>query len=207
MGKITCYNFRGTAIDDYSICSASLLNSVLTFEVGDYCPLLSDHCPITLTLHSFIVTQADIQLQAFNRPKWSRDIEEKFVNSLETANFINVNNLLSQVSPQDNSIDNTDKLNNAITSFTDNLLLLASKNNRKSKRTIPKRKNKPWFNNECQSKLRLIRKLCRDLTLNRLGYFGGWKDWGGGGGGPGGMMAPLRSQPWIARSPRKLAQW
>ena len=22
------------------------------------------------------------------------------------------------------------------------------------------------------------------LTLIRLGYFGGWKDWGGGGGGP-----------------------
>ena len=120
MERITCYNFRGIAIDDYSICSASLLNSVL---VGDYCPLLSDHCPITLTLHSFIVTQPDIQLQAFNPPKWSRDIEEKVVKSLETANFINVNNLLSQISPQDNSIDNTDKLNNVITSFTDNLLL------------------------------------------------------------------------------------
>ena len=25
------------------------------------------------------------------------------------------------------------------------------------------------------------------LTLIRLGYFGGWKDWGGGGGA---MMAP-----------------
>ena len=66
MGRITCYKFRGTATADYSICSASLLNSVLTFEVGDYCPLLSDHCPITLTLHSFIVTQPDTQLQALN---------------------------------------------------------------------------------------------------------------------------------------------
>ena len=45
-----------------------------------------------------------------------------------------------------------------------------------------------------------------DLTIKRLGYFGGWKDWGGGGG----MMPPpppLRSRPWIARSPRKFAQW
>ena len=24
---------------------------------------------------------------------------------------------------------------------------------------------------------------CGNLTLIRLGYFGGWKDWGGGGGG------------------------
>ena len=39
------------------------------------------------------------------------------------------------------------------------------------------------------------------LTLIRLGYFGGWKDWGGHDG------PPLRSQPWIARSPRKFAQW
>ena len=28
-----------------------------------------------------------------------------------------------------------------------------------------------------------------NLTLKRLGYFGGWPDWGGGGGG-GGIMAP-----------------
>ena len=37
-----------------------------------------------------------------------------------------------------------------------------------------------------------------NLTLKKLGYFGGWKDWVGG---------PLRSRPWIARSPRKFAQW
>ena len=41
------------------------------------------------------------------------------------------------------------------------------------------------------------------LTLIRLGYFGGWKDWGGGGhNGP-----PLRSRPWIVWSPRKFPQW
>ena len=45
--------------------------------------------------------------------------------------------------------------------------------------------------------------LVQGLTLKRLGYFGGWKEGGGGGhDGP-----PLRSQPWIARSPQKFAQW
>ena len=28
------------------------------------------------------------------------------------------------------------------------------------------------------------------LTLKRLGYFGGWKDWGGGGGGVGHVAPP-----------------
>ena len=40
------------------------------------------------------------------------------------------------------------------------------------------------------------------LTLKRLGYFGSWKYWGGGPIGP-----PLRSRPWIVRSPQKFAQW
>ena len=39
------------------------------------------------------------------------------------------------------------------------------------------------------------------LTLIRLGYFGGWKDWGGHDG------PPLRSRPWITRSLRKFPQW
>ena len=39
------------------------------------------------------------------------------------------------------------------------------------------------------------------LTLKRLGYFGSWKNWGGLIG------PPLRSRPWIARSPQKFAQW
>ena len=163
MGRITSYNYRGTAIDDYSICSASLLNTVLTFEVGDYSPLLSDHCPITLTLHSFTLTQPDTTLQVFNPLKWSQAIEDKFKGSLKTINFSNVNNLLFQIS-RENSIANKDKLNSAIKNFTDNLLKSTITNNRKSKHTsIPKRKNKPWFNNECQSKFRLIRRLSKEL--------------------------------------------
>ena len=40
------------------------------------------------------------------------------------------------------------------------------------------------------------------LTLKRLGYFGGWKDWGGGHDGP-----PLRSRPWDRAIAAKFAQW
>ena len=163
MGRLTSYNFRGTAVDDYCICSASLLNSVLSFEVDEYCPLLSDHCPITLTLHSYMVNLPDTQLKTFNPPKWSRDIEEKFAKNIEIANFDNIQNLLQQVPSESTQADKTNKLNKAITSFNNILTLSASKHNRKTRRTNPKRKNKPWFDKECQSKLRLIRKLCRDL--------------------------------------------
>ena len=48
-----------------------------------------------------------------------------------------------------------------------------------------------------------LHKSVTALTLKRLGYFGSWKNWGGGGP----VRPPLRSRPWITRSPQKFAQW
>ena len=39
------------------------------------------------------------------------------------------------------------------------------------------------------------------LNPKKTGLFGSWKNWGGGGAF---RAPPLRSRPWIARSPQKL---
>ena len=48
VGKATYHNYNGTTINDYCICSASFLNNILSFQVGDFSPKMSDHCPITV---------------------------------------------------------------------------------------------------------------------------------------------------------------
>jgi exonuclease III len=48
VGKATYHNYNGTTINDYCICSASFLNNILNFQVGDFFPTMSDHCPITV---------------------------------------------------------------------------------------------------------------------------------------------------------------
>lgn len=43
VGKATYHNYNGTTITDYCICSASFLNNILNFQVGDFSPTMSDH--------------------------------------------------------------------------------------------------------------------------------------------------------------------
>jgi hypothetical protein len=48
VGKATYHNYNGTTINDYCICSASFLNNILNFQVGDFSLTMSDHCAITV---------------------------------------------------------------------------------------------------------------------------------------------------------------
>lgn len=44
--RITYHNYIGASIDDYCICNSSFLQNIVSFNVGDFEPTLSDHCPI-----------------------------------------------------------------------------------------------------------------------------------------------------------------
>ncbi|CAG2197514.1 unnamed protein product [Mytilus edulis] len=65
-GKITFYNHMGVSIVDYCICSASFLSNINNFTVGQYCPTLSDHCPISVQILSQSVQETVFNLQKNN---------------------------------------------------------------------------------------------------------------------------------------------
>ena len=46
LGKATFHGYNGSSIDDYCICSSSLLKDVLFFQVEDFDINFSDHCAI-----------------------------------------------------------------------------------------------------------------------------------------------------------------
>ena len=46
------FNHNGVSIDDYCICSSSFLSNIVNFQVDEFIPNLSDHCPITVNVLS-----------------------------------------------------------------------------------------------------------------------------------------------------------
>lgn len=44
--RITYHNYIGASIDDYCICNSSFLQNIVSFNVGDFEPTFSDHCPL-----------------------------------------------------------------------------------------------------------------------------------------------------------------
>lgn len=49
-GKSTLHTYNGVSIDDYCICNSDFLPNILSFSVGQFQPLLSDHCPISVKM-------------------------------------------------------------------------------------------------------------------------------------------------------------
>lgn len=50
LGYFTCHKHNGSSVVDYAIISEELLNRISNLLVGDYNPILSDHCNISLSL-------------------------------------------------------------------------------------------------------------------------------------------------------------
>lgn len=50
--RITYHNYIGASIDDYCICNSSFLQNIVSFNVGDFEPTFSDHCPIFVKILS-----------------------------------------------------------------------------------------------------------------------------------------------------------
>ena len=51
-GKVTSYQWNGTAVVDYVITSLELFNDLTGFKVGEYSPWVSDHCPLLFQMTS-----------------------------------------------------------------------------------------------------------------------------------------------------------
>ena len=60
-GSFTCHQKRGSSVVDYLLTSSHNLKNVLDFSVGEYQPLLSDHCPIQVNIQLKSVIKVDSQ--------------------------------------------------------------------------------------------------------------------------------------------------
>ena len=120
----TYHNYNGTTINDYCICSASFLNNILNFQVGDFFPTMSDHCPITVNFFSQIKKNSvDTSLRP--KPvtvKWTKIIEQ-FVTNL---NNICLNEITGKISDLKHNLTESNssaeipaRLDNLVHDFSD----------------------------------------------------------------------------------------
>ena len=124
------------------------MQSILTFEVEDFQPVLSDHCQIIATLQSFIIENSDIEVFEIPSIKWSQLHEEHFKNNLNRTEFEEIDTLIRDIPsidmPNYNKEDIKNKINHSVNRFTQMLQkasggIRGSRSVKKSK----KKKSKP----------------------------------------------------------------
>ena len=89
LGNYTSYQWNGNSVVDYLVTSNVIFEQVTLFNVGDFLPMMSDHCPLIFTLE--IHDRPDdvaIKPKSKDKPKqfaWSRNETEKIFNALRST--------------------------------------------------------------------------------------------------------------------------
>ena len=143
-GKYTCHQKKGSSVVDYLLAPQDILKKLLEFRVGNINHVLSDHCPIMATLHldKAIKHEEEVHIQMLNMPNrflWDPDSSDTFTETLESDEYkIKVEELLAK---RDLKIEDINELLKDTASHSQI---------RKTKNTHKKKKDKPWFDKECQ---------------------------------------------------------
>ena len=146
-GKATFHGFNGSSIDDYCICSATLLDDVYNFCVRDFDVTQSDHALILVNIQSYVCHHDTDNLR--EAPKsiiWDKVKMESFRHNLsyvcknalsqELVGILN-NSILSEQERVDLTVDK-------LTSLMNSAALTVHKQNSKNKRIKRKRKQ-IWY--------------------------------------------------------------
>ncbi|CAG2203871.1 unnamed protein product [Mytilus edulis] len=174
-GKITFYNHNGVSIDDYCLCSSEFLPNIVNFSVGQFEPTISDHCPISITIHSQLVNKScdNYVKPTLRRVKWTTKREEIFKSNMLKVNFGTINsdvdNLTQKIDANNTCNSNvTQSVNDTVSSISSilyNAAFLSNTNKTpgKTKRSKRRKIKKPYYDNECESKYRSLKSLTRKL--------------------------------------------
>ena len=90
LGSFTCHKWNGQSAVDYCLATPGVYHKILTLQVNNFLPHLSDHCPITIKLKTNApkILNDYENYEFIEKPKkimWDKKIEQKFENILQTA--------------------------------------------------------------------------------------------------------------------------
>ena len=156
-GKITSFQWNGKAVVDYIISSSDLLPSITSMRVGNYNPFISDHCPLFIRLNTNNIAVAPVKGTLFERPIHFRFRETdrvKLIETLKNQEFSDKLNFCHCVSEEN--------AENLATEITD-ILIDATKASGIKLKQGNSNHNAPWFDNDCQSLYKSIKRKCKQL--------------------------------------------
>ena len=161
-GKYTSHQWNGSSVVDYFIAPNNFANRIVEFNVGEYLPWLSDHCPTYATiLLKDCKKQINEQTEKLTKVTpgfvWDENARITYADGLSSSeieskieNLINDNNLNSH---------------NLATEIKDILLKNAIKCKLKCKKPPGKQDDNSaaWFDSECKNVKHKLREMSRNL--------------------------------------------
>ena len=86
---ITYHNYIGASIGDYCICNSNFLQNIVSFNVGEFNPILSNHCPMHVKILSQFSERysQDCLKKRVRKIKWNDTKEITFKSNLLNFDF------------------------------------------------------------------------------------------------------------------------
>ena len=86
-GKYTSLQWNGSSVVDYAIVDQAIFSSIGFFEVGNFVPWISDHCPIRFQLDTCMINESQSDVQGGEELEslfWDDDSPAKFTEIFRT---------------------------------------------------------------------------------------------------------------------------
>ena len=158
-GKITCVQWNGCSVVDYFIANEDLLGFIEYFRVHDLKGYLSNHCKISVQLHSCIeILDADCVMQNLSKPpKWSAQMSDSF------ASLINSNEIMEQIANITNSVE-YNSTTDSIRSISEVISsVVPTKRPTTNSKKSAARIRKKWYDSDCRELKRSLNRANRSL--------------------------------------------
>lgn len=158
-GKFTSFQWNGKAVVDYVIVPTDHFDDVVSFNVGNYSPFLSDHCPVAYEIKTFRTITEEKNVKLLNAPssyRLSFEDQKKLTKTLKSEEIrIKLANVMENQDVQAQNLANT---------ITETLLQACDSSGLKPKKVkSSESSSEPWFDRECLSLKNSIKKKCRKL--------------------------------------------
>ncbi len=158
-GKMTSFQWNGSAVVDYVLVSIDIYKNISSFKVGDYSPWVSDHCPLLFEMPSLGPLEKTCGQKLEKLPNsyyFEPNDRLEYVESLEAPTMIEE---LSSLCSMENL-----GAQELTTKITETLIDTCDKAGIKAKKYKQKREgNEPWFDNECEKLQLSLKRKCRKL--------------------------------------------
>ena len=160
-GDYTCIKYNGNSVVDYVIASPKVFEKISHFQVGDYLPWLSDHCPLyyTLEMHKNC-TNREKECTKSKAPRhyvWSEESKAKFLQILNTAEFT------GKLEKYD-EVDHSDP--NLAVNYVSQVLVEAADRTKIKYVKANETNDPPWSDRTCKELKDCIRDLGKKIRKN-----------------------------------------
>ena len=164
-GDFTSFQWNGNALVDYLITSKNLFTSILSMNVGNFMPWISDHCALHFKLQSDIETPKTIKHNSdlYTQPGrfyWDLESTQRFLNYLKSEDaIIKLSNIYEINNPNDMAAN----LNEALKSFAFKCKIKISKSHKNKQPNT-----NLWYDKECINVKLEIERLAKHLKKDPL---------------------------------------